>query len=237
MDDVQLLGQLAAAVNEAIPADLAHAWNEHVAHNPVLVARQGIFSTHGNPFAYQLYFRDSGPTDPSTWTDDEHERATSHVLRATFFRDDLESLARGRDLVVRCPRGYVVGDLPLPPRPDRLIIELPTDLEPDPRVVEGITALRAEGFRFQLPTFYDRPSQRRLLPLVDFVKVDARDLDVEGPPVVRVARSYGATLIGEFIEHPDGLAHARDLGITLFQGNLLEPATTVDRATARPVGS
>jgi EAL and modified HD-GYP domain-containing signal transduction protein len=167
-----------------------------------------------------------------------HERATSHVLRATFARDDLESLAGGRHVMVRCPRGYLVDQLPLPPRPDRLIVELPTGLEADAEVLAGIDDLRTQGFRFALPAFSDQPEQRRLLPLVDFVKIDVRDLDVEGVPVVRVARSRstGATLVGEFVERPEQLALAQEFGLTLFQGNYLGRATTVDRAAARPVG-
>ncbi len=234
MDHLRL-GSLAAAVDAAIPAHLADAWNQHVAA-PVLVARQGIFRTEGAIAAYQLSFRSESPSDPQTWTSDVHERATAHVLRATFARDDLESLAGGRPVMVRCPRGYLVDELPLPPRPDRLIIELPSTLAPDARVLDGIEDLRAQGFRLALPAFSDQPEQRRLLPLVDFVKIDVRDLDVEGVPVVRVARSHGAILVGEFVERPEQLALAQDLGFTLFQGNLLGRATTVDRAAARPVG-
>ena len=235
MDDLGL-GRLAAAVDAAIPADLAHAWSEHVAAYPVLVARQGIFNAQGAVFAYQLSFRCAGLSNPRTWTSDVHERATSHVLRATFSRDDLEAVAGGRHVTVRCPRGYLVGQLPLPQRPDRLIVELPTGLEPDADVLAGIADLRTQGFRFALPAFSARPAQRRLLPLVDFVKIDVRDLDVEGVPVVRIARSHGATLVGEFVERPEERTLAQDLGFTLFQGNLLGRATTVDRAAARPVG-
>jgi EAL and modified HD-GYP domain-containing signal transduction protein len=230
------LGPLAAAVDAAVPADLAYAWNEHVASSPVLVARQGVFCAQGAVFAYQLSFRSEGRSNPQSWTADVHERATSHVLRATFARDDLESLAGGRHVMVRCPRGYLVDQLPLPRRPDRLIVELPTDLEPDAQVLAGIGDLRTQGFRFTLPAFSGQPEQRQLLPLVDFVKIDVRDLDVEGVPVVRIARSYGATLVGEFVERPEELALAQDLGFTLFQGNFLGRATTVDRAAARPVG-
>ena len=229
------LGPIAAAVDAAIPADLAHAWHEHVSTAPVLVARQGVFGTQGAVFAYQLSFRTGERCNPQSWTRDVHERATSHVLRATFARDDLESLAGGRHVMVRCPRGYLVDELPLPPRPDRLIIELPPDLDLDAKVRGGIDDLRAQGFRFAL-AFSDRPEQRQLLPLADFVKIDVRDLDVEGVPVVRVARSHGATLVGEFVERPEQLALAQDLGFTLFQGNYLGRATTVDRAAARPVG-
>ena len=43
----------------------------------------------------------------------QHERATAHVLGATFGRADLEHVANGRLLFVRCPRAYLVGDLPI----------------------------------------------------------------------------------------------------------------------------
>ena len=53
--------------------------------------------------------------------------------------------------------------------------------------------------------------------------------------MVRLARSYGALLVAEYVETPDMLRHARDLGFTLFQGNLLERAGVLDRAGARRV--
>ena len=52
---------------------------------------------------------------------------------------------------------------------------------------------------------------------------------------MHLARSYGALLVAEYVETPDTLRHARDLGFTLFQGNLLERAGVLDRAGARRV--
>jgi hypothetical protein len=72
-------------------------------------------------------------------------------------------------------------------------------------VLSGIRRLREEGFRVAVPAFVSNPNQRRLLPHADFVKIDVRDLDVEGPPVVHLARSYGALLVAEYVEtagHP-----------------------------------
>jgi len=138
-------------------------------------------------------------------------------------------------LFVRCPRAYLVGELPLPERPDRLVIEINDSDSADADVVAGIRRLRAQGFRIVLPGFADRPTQRELLPLADFVKIDVRDLDVEGEPMVRAARGRGARVVGEYVENPRDFRHARDLGLTLFQGNLLERAAIVDRSVARPV--
>jgi len=238
-DPDSTLAELGAAVDAAIPRALRRAWEQHIARAPVLVARQGIYSAHGRPFAYQFSYRAPGhhPDLARMWGRTDHERATDHVLRATFGRADLEHVAHGRLLFVRCPRAHLLGELPVPERPDRLVIEVSTTTEVDAAALAGLRRLREQGFRIALPAFVDRPEQRRLLPYADFVKVDVRDLDVEGHPVVRVARSFGAMLVAEYVESSDALRHARDLGFTLFQGNLIERAGVLDRAGARLVGS
>lgn len=237
-DSESMLAQLGAAVDAAIPRALRRVWEQHIAHEPVLVARQGIYSAHGRPFAYQFSYRAPGhhPEIARTWDRADHERATEHVLRATFGRADLENVAHGRLLFVRCPRAHLLGELAIPARPDRLVIEVSATTEVDAATLAGLRRLRERGFRIALPAFADRPEQRRLLPHADFVKIDVRDLDVEGHPVVRVARSFGAILVAEYVETPEVLRHARELGFTLFQGNLIERAGILDRAGARLVG-
>jgi len=229
--------RLAAAVEDAIPDALRREWAQRALAEPVLVARQGIFSHTGTAFAYQLSFRSPGEQAPSatSWTETQHDNATAHVLDATFGRADLESVAHGRLLFVRCTRPFLVGDLRVPARPDRLVIEVPHWVDVDREVVAGVRRLRDAGFRIAVPSFVSTAHQRMLLPHADFVKIDVRDLDVEGDPVVSLARSYGATLVAEFVETPELRQHALELGFRLFQGNLLERAGILDRAGARPV--
>jgi EAL and modified HD-GYP domain-containing signal transduction protein len=235
---------LAAAVDDAFSESACDDWAHHISHEQVLVGRQGIFTPRLRPFAYQLSYRPLGSAGVPTphhasWTELQHERATAHVLRATFGRADLEQVAHGRWMFVRFPRAYLVQDLPIPARPDRLVIEVADNVDVDGDVIAGVRRLREQGFRIAIPGFVSRPGQRRLLPHTDFVKIDVRDLDVEGRPVVELARSYGALLVAEYIEHPWLLHQSRDLGFDLFQGNLLEPSTTLDRSAARllrPVG-
>ena len=237
LDDAALR-RLAAAVDDAIPGALRTQWEAHVSASPVLVGRQGIFTASGQPVAYELSYRGDGAlsgASAGSWSAQQHERATAHVLSATFGRADLESVANGRLLFVRCTRAYLVGDLAVPRRPDRLVLVVPDTVPIDADVLAGVRRLRAEGYRFALPAFVSSAAQRRLLPHADYVKVDVRDLDVEGHPVVTLARSYGASHVAEYVETPEALAHARDLGFTLFQGNLLERAGVLDRASAQIV--
>ena len=232
--------QLAAAVDAAISDAARRDWYLHLAGEQVLVGRQGIFTTRLRPFGYQLSYRDPDPAHlgSAAWSEFQHERATGHVLRATFGRAELEQVAHGRWLFVRFPKAYLTGDLPIPERPDLLVIEIAEHVIVDRQVISCIRSLRERGFRIAIPGFVSRPSQRLLLPHADFVKIDVRDLDVEGRPVVELARSYGALLIAEFVEHTWLLEHSRDLGFDLMQGNLLERSSVLDRSAAqisRPV--
>ncbi|WP_448059889.1 EAL domain-containing protein [Cellulomonas hominis] len=233
---------LAAAVDEAISPRIRRLWDERVAQEKVFVGRQGIFSSRLHRFGYQLAFRSpeagldaachSTPTPSAAWTELQHERATAHVLRATFGRADVDQVAQGHWVFVRCPRDYLTGNLPLPSRPDRLIVEVSENVLVDDEILAGVTRLRAAGFRISLPGFVSRTDQRRLLPFADFVKIDVRDLDVEGRPVVELGRSTGALLIAEFVETGPMLQQSRDLGFDLFQGNLLERGELLDRSRA-----
>lgn len=225
---------LAAQIEAAIPADLRREWECHTARERAVVGRQGIFSPRLHPFGYELGFRTPGATcaDAGAWTDLQHERATSAVLRATFGRADVDEVGHGRWLFVRCPRAFLVGALPLPARPDRLVIEVPGTTRIDTDILRGARRLREQGFRIAMAGFVSRADQRALLPQADFVKIDARDLDIEGEPVVELARSHGALLVAEFVESGAELKAGRQLGFDLYQGNLLERSLLLDRSAA-----
>lgn len=229
---------LAAEIDAAVPDALRREWDRHLAREQVVVGRQGIFSPRLHPFGYELGFRVPGATcaDAAAWSELQHERATSAVLRATFGRADVDEVGHGRWLFVRCPRAFLVGDLHLPARPDRLVVEIAAGTRIDGDVLRGVRRLREQGFRVALAGFVSRTDQRALLPQADFVKIDARDLDVEGEPVVDLARSHGALLVAEFVESSEELRAGRRLGFDLYQGNLLERSLLLDRSSAPLLG-
>lgn len=219
-----------------MPVDLRQAWDDVRAREELLVARQGIFSAAGKPFAYELSRPAFGGALESLEDLRDDQPETDQVLRAAFGRDDLERLAQGRLLFVRVDRAHLLGELDLPSRPDRLVLEVGPDVQVDRRLLAALRRLRDCGYRIAVVDFTDRPAQRRLLAVADFVKVDARDLDLEGLPLVSAARKFGAMVVADRVEDVAALMLARDLGITLLQGDLLERVAVVDRSAARPVG-
>ena len=211
----------ASVVSPAVPSRLP------IASQPIWTTEGRLF---GNEFLYRS--REGLPAQVDRWRSDRQDVATASVLEALF--GDGPPVATTYAFV-NITRSFLVDDRPLPAHAGRLVLEIVESVAADDEVIAGLERLRLRGYLIAIDDFSAEPNQVAMMPYADFVKIDVRDLDVEGPPVVHLARSYGALLVAEYVETPDTLRHARDLGFTLFQGNLLERAGVLDRASARRV--
>jgi len=202
----------------------------------VLLGRQGIFDRSGEVFGYELYFRSPhrAPLHVDHWTPEQQDFATAHVIYATFTGSGVTSVARDRYVFVNFTRSYLVDDLPIPFLPEQLVIEVVESVVADNTVIAAVRRLRERGFRIAIDDFVGLTSQRRLLPYADYVKIDVRDLDVEGQPLVDLARSYGAELVAECVESEVMLDTCQSLGFDLYQGRALGQTTVLDRTPAVP---
>lgn len=202
----------------------------------VLLGRQGIFTGGGDVLGYELYFRSPhlAPLHVDYWTAEQQDFATAHVIYATFAGPGVGSVAHDRCVFVNFTRSYLVDDLPIPFLPERIVVEIVESVVADNAVLAGVKRLRKRGFRIALDDFVGLTSQRRLLPYADYVKIDVRDLDVEGQPLVDLARSCGAQLVAECVESELMLETCQSLGFDLYQGHALEVTTVLDRTAAVP---
>lgn len=197
----------------------------------LFLGRQGIFDragrVHGYEFLYRIDRRRSLRVDQ--WPAPAQDRATLRVLQATFSPLGVRALAADAHVFVNFTRSFLVGDLPVPDEPDRLVIEVVESVRADAAVVAGVRRLREHGFRIALDDFVGLSSQVALLPYADYVKVDRRDLALRGRPLVDLARSEGGRLVAERIETPAQRDWCEDLGFDLFQGFGLERTHVLNR--------
>lgn len=175
----------------------------------MLLGRQGIFTGSGDVFGYELFFRSPypAPLHVDHWTQDQQNHATAHVLHATFAGPYL---------------------------PEQRVVEIVESVVADSAVIAGVRRLRERGFRIAIDDFVGLASQRRLLPFADYVKIDVRDLDVEGHPLIDLARSYGAQVVAECVESEAMPAECQTLGFDRYQGFALEVTQMLDRTTVLP---
>jgi len=206
-------------------------WSRFLNTERVLLGRQGIFTRAGDVLGYELLFRSPyrAPLHVDHWTAEQQDHATAHVIRATFDGPGVSSVARDRRIFVNFTRSYLVGFLEVPFLPEQLVVEIVESVIADDAVLAGVKRLRERGFRIAIDDFVGLTSQRRLLPYADYVKIDVRDLDVEGQPLLDLARSRGAQLVAECVESELMLDECQALGFELYQGNVLEATKVLDR--------
>jgi EAL and modified HD-GYP domain-containing signal transduction protein len=102
---------------------------------------------------------------------------------------------------------------------ERTVLELVGGVEPTDAVLWRIAELSRHGFRFATSGAAPEPHLKRLLPLVEFVKLDLRALPIVSllslAPRVREA---GKKLIAEKVETNEEYKTCLDLGFDYFQG-------------------
>lgn len=213
-----------------LPTAFAHPRAQVGSH--LFVGRQGIFTTTGAVHGYEFLYR-AGRQHTlrvDRWSAEAQDRATLRVLQATFSTTGLRSVASDALVFVNFTRSFLVGDLPIPADPARLVIEIVESVRADAAVIAGVQRLREAGYRIAIDDYVGLTSQEALLPYACYVKVDRRDLYLRGPSLVSAARAYGATLVAERIETPLEMERCRGLGFDLFQGFYLETTQVLNRS-------
>jgi EAL and modified HD-GYP domain-containing signal transduction protein len=201
----------------------------------VVVGRQAIFDRDRSIFGYELLFRAPGRINLriDLWNPWQQDRATEHVLAAAFFH--------GTDISGKLPsfvnftRTYLLDPSRYLHPSSQIVIEVVESAHADRSLYERLADLKKEGYRIAIDDFVGTTSQRDLLELADFVKVDLRDLSARGPGLIDAARVPHASLIAERVETEDALLKCLDAGFDLFQGHYFEPALVIERES-QPIG-
>jgi c-di-GMP-related signal transduction protein len=195
----------------------------------VLLGRQGIFSDTRELVGFELLFRAPGREGlrVDLWNARQQDRATEHVLAAAFFGG--ADVSEGLPLFVNFTRSYLVNRESYLRPPEEIVLEVVESAHADASLFDRIAELKSVGYRVAIDDFLGTDSQRRLLELADFVKIDYRDLSSRGPRLVTAARTGAATLIAERVETEATFDECLDLGFEQFQGHLFERAVVLER--------
>ncbi|MBB2921380.1 EAL domain-containing protein [Cellulomonas cellasea] len=204
------------------------------------VGRQPITGADGTPQAYEFLYRSlaSERVGVDGWAAAQQDLATGAVLHSVFADRGVVTAAAGRPAFVNVTRSFLVGALPLPADPARLVLEVVESVQVDAEVVAGVARLRAAGFRIAVDDFVALPDQVRLLPYADYVKIDHRDLVRHGQPLLDLAARHGARLVAEHLETTAALDACVAAGFSLFQGDVVAPTVVLPGAVpTHPIGT
>ena len=181
----------------------------------LFVARQPIFDTRLQVCAYEILFRSSLENSfPPT----EENSATVKVIAALVGSADGDQLTGGKRAFINFPRELLLDGTVTVLPPEKTVIEVLENVEPDDEVVGACSRLRARGYQLALDDFVPSPEPHRLIPVADILKVDFR---LASPAQqLSAAERFGARLqlLAEKVESQEEFRRAEQMGYRYYQG-------------------
>jgi EAL and modified HD-GYP domain-containing signal transduction protein len=189
------------------------------APNDIYVARQSIYDVNLKVIGYEVLFRCSRENRAIVV---DGNQATSQLLMNAVIDIGLERIVGEKLAFINFTRGFLLGDLPLPLAPARLVLEILEDVTIDEELVAGLGRLVKQGYAFALDDALFREELIPLLQLSCIVKVELPAIPThELEDHVRHFRNYPVTLLAEKVETVEEFNHCRLLGFQYFQGFFL----------------
>ncbi len=182
----------------------------------ILLARQPIFNSKLDIYAYELLFRPAAEHSGII----DGDQATSTVMLNAFSEVGMENLVARSKAFINFTRNLVITPPPFDNK--EIVIEILEDIQPEPEVLEGITNLKQQGFTIALDDFAYDESLVPLVELADIIKIDVLALtEDELEHNITVLKKYPVKLLAEKVETQEMFQSCKDLGFDYFQGYFL----------------
>lgn len=185
--------------------------------NDVLLARQPIYDRSKKTVGYELLFRSECDTPISEF---DGNLATSRVLLNLFTESDIASITNNLPAFVNFTAELIHN----PPlfNPKTVVIEVLENISITNEIVSSLVKLKKKGFTLALDDFVMDARYKKILPLVDIVKLELPAMNEEElSNTINELKQHDVKLLAEKIETPEDFNRCYELGCDLFQGYFL----------------
>lgn len=196
-----------------------------------LLASQPVYTVQKDIYGAELLFRHERFTSVSDYGEDQ---ATSEVILNLCTGIGEQLNACSPKMFINLSEGYLdsADSLPLPP--EKVVIELPANLNFNDNLIKRIRVWKQAGFSFCLDDFDFNPNLLPILDEVDYLKIDA--LDPSREISAQIQADYlrpHLTWAVKRVETEEQFLKFKELGFTLFQGYFLARPTEVQGQSVR----
>lgn len=180
------------------------------------LGRQPILNRSQDLLAYELLFRRAA-CGPANVTDDLAATATVIAHAAELGLEIVIGNALG---FINIDAAALLSDFVIFLPTDKIVLEILESVTATQQLIERITELKLHGFRFALDDVVAHTDDvQKLLPLVDIVKVDIKNLRRDNlQQLSAMYKAAGKTLLAEKVETIEQFRRCLDCGFDYFQG-------------------
>lgn len=193
--------------------------------NQFFIGRQPVLSSEQRIIGYELLFRSSATATAANVVDPV--KATSELLVTTFHHLGAERVLGDKKAFINVSEGMLAHEMLELLPPENVVLELLEDIRPTPEVIAQCKKLQARGFQLALDDFVYRPELEPLLEVAKFIKLDIRQLGMDGVrQTLQQLRGRFFRIIAEKVENQEEFKACRKAMITYYQGYyFLHPET------------
>ncbi|HEY5672953.1 MAG TPA: HDOD domain-containing protein [Malonomonas sp.] len=191
------------------------------------IARQPIFDTKGQVYAYELLFR-SGLHNYFDCDDADH--AAASVIANSSLLFGLNEMSGGVRVFINCTRKVLTENFMTVLPKQQAVVEILEDVEPDDEIIEACRRLKKQGYILALDDFVYHKNYEPLLEMADIIKVDVLASSVEEQKMLAdkfIPR--GIRMLAEKVETHEVYEQTKQMGYQLFQGYFFSKPVIVSR--------
>ncbi|MBU2899047.1 EAL and HDOD domain-containing protein [Vibrio hepatarius] len=180
-----------------------------------VVARQPIIDINKELFAFELLYREG---DTNSFNTPYEQRATMRLLSEQFLTFQKRNLNDKKGFVNFEYIDLIEG-VPCDFSPDDIVVEVLETCSPTQELFDAIVDLKQKNYLVALDDFVPTPAWNRFYPLVDFIKLDVRELSFKDcAGIIRDFKNTDIQFIAEKVENHQEFIQAQKCGFHLFQG-------------------
>lgn len=191
--------------------------------NNILLARQPIFDTGNNIFAYELLFRDSRKNQANIT---DHRYATAHVLASSFNTFGLDKIISESKAFINVDADFLLDDVIETIPSERFVLEILENVKVDKALINRVLELKEKGFSFALDDLClnDDESIANFKPLfehADYAKIDilaTKNITKIEQKLDSLRQYKNMAILAEKVETAAIYDDCKKMGFELFQG-------------------
>lgn len=183
----------------------------------VFVARQPIFDSKKNVFAYELLFRSGVENFYDMRLDGD--KSTANVITNSLLIIGLDKITKGKKAFVNFTKNLIVRGAPSILPKDLIAVEILESVEPDTVVLQACKELKSQGYTIVLDDFVFDERYTSLMDLADIIKVDfLSSTAAMRKSVIENCQNKKVKFLAEKVETGNAFQEALDTGYVYFQG-------------------